>query len=898
MGNSSTKEARSSSQTQSHLAGVNNSSSTSRPTPTPTLRPSNRTAPPTENPQPPRRRGSRPELTSIFGIGTTHHDADPADPSARKETKAEREQRKLEKERANRDRERERSLREEGVDGGYMVTLGTYTGTEDFNKPIVRQLMIERRLAPFWMGLNDHSSTWTDQQLVAIARGLPLPPADAAPKDEPSNATSSTPQTSDTNITHLTVPITSRSLSIDSDGSSLSPSQAAFSLPAAPSPFGSPPSSSPFFRGRAKTLAALTTSRNNTQSEMIPQEHHLPRDPFVQGRPLEACLYSDASECPICFLYYPPYLNKTRCCDQPICSECFVQIKRPDPHPPEHHDDPDNPHPPEAAENGPHDEYLLVSEPATCPFCKQPEFGITYESPPFRKGLTYGDQHRLASVASAMSSSSSVNSHGHSNGNRRRTTSLGANSPNVITTDRIRPDWAKKLSDARAHALRRAAAATALHNAAYVLSGNNQQELGPRLTFGRRRRTLFGNDGGNASSEGLGFGHMGALMAAADRHGASGSRSTEGQSDLFPGRHSSRRSRIDDLEELMMMEAIRLSLAAEDERKKKEDKEAEKKSKKDEKQRAKDEKKAAKAARKGGSASNSLYPSGMNSSSVSQFTSGEASTTPAGKGKAPDRSGIAGGFNPLTEPTSTINSGGSPSGTSESQRHLAQSRTNIQTPATTGESSVQPNDYRHSLRPLSNASSGASSLMESGGDNGAGSSFEASPNASGLNLDGLVDANATPPGGGAGTEPMFNFRSLAAVIGDEDKDGGPTVEYLEHVPPRPSLLSTHISPAGGSDGAQSSNDGASSSGGGGGSLTLPTGKPNRPLSTGEKLFGVAPSNGNTPPMIDSVAKAANSVAQIGTDTGSPLAPQESNPYDMKHYGDISVLDQGHFGTPR
>jgi hypothetical protein len=760
-------------------------------------------------------------------------------------------------------------------------------------------LKIERRLAPFWKGLNDHSSTWTDHQLVAIARGLPLPPAGEVPaEDAAAKAASSTPRTSDTNLTHLTVPITSRSPSLGSEGSPLSPSHAAFSLPAPSSPFGSPPSSSPFFRGRAKTLAALTTSRNNSQAEMTPQELQLPKDSCVNGRPIEAVLYNDASECPICFLYYPPFLNKTRCCDQPICSECFVQIKRPDPHPPEHHDDPDNPHPPEAAENGPHDEYLLVSEPATCPFCKQPEFGITYESPPFRRGLTYGDQHRLASVASAMSSSSSVNSPGQSNGNRRRTTSLGANSPNVITTDRIRPDWAKKLSDARAHALRRAAAATALHNAAYVL-GNNQAELGPRLTFGRRRRTLFGNDpGGNSSTEGLGFGHMGVLMAAADRQAAAGSRATEGQSDLYPGRHSSRRSRMDDLEDLMMMEAIRLSLAAEDERKKKEEKETAKNAKKEEKQKAKEAKKAEKAARKGSSASNSLYPSGMNSSSVSQFTTGESSAIPIGKGKAPDRSGMAGGFNPLTEPTSTINAGSSSTGQDGPQRHLAQSRANIQTPNTTGESSAQLSvipDHRLSLRQLSNPSSAASSFIDSGPENAGGSSFDPSPNASGLHLDAIVDATQTPPGGGAGTEPMFNFRSLAAVIGNEDKEGsGNIIEHLENAPPRPSLLATHVpgsSAAGGSDGAQSSNEGGSSTG-----MALPNARTDRPLSAGEKLFGVPLSNGNTPPVQSPAHLPVDSSARDGTDDGAPLAPQPSNPYDMKHYGDISVLDKGHFGS--
>lgn len=233
----------------------------------------------------------------------------------------------------------------------------------------------------------------------------------------------------------------------------------------------------------------------------------------MNGQRVEAFLYKDASECPICFLYYPPWLNKTRCCDQPICSECFVQIKRPDPHPPEHHDD-------ETQNNGegsappPSEDYQLISEPSTCPFCKMPEFGVTYEPPPFRRGLVYASSgstgHALAFAASAMSSSSSLNSQGVTSpgathgANRRRTTSLSANAPQVITTDRIRPDWAKKLSDARAQALRRAAAATALHNAAYVLGNVGGGDA--RLTFGRRRRTLFGGNGPGLGDQSPGSG--------------------------------------------------------------------------------------------------------------------------------------------------------------------------------------------------------------------------------------------------------------------------------------------------------------------------------------------------------------------------------------------------------
>lgn len=63
-------------------------------------------------------------------------------PFEHRETRQEREARRLEKERIARAKERERSIREEHVDGGYLVTMGTYTGTEDFSKPVVRHLQV------------------------------------------------------------------------------------------------------------------------------------------------------------------------------------------------------------------------------------------------------------------------------------------------------------------------------------------------------------------------------------------------------------------------------------------------------------------------------------------------------------------------------------------------------------------------------------------------------------------------------------------------------------------------------------------------------------------------------------------------------------------------------------
>lgn len=87
-------------------------------------------------------RGSRHDL-SFLGIGGSSNNTE-RDPALepRRETKAEREARKLEKDRVLRAQERERSIREEGVDGAFLVTLGTYTGPEDFSKPTVRQLQV------------------------------------------------------------------------------------------------------------------------------------------------------------------------------------------------------------------------------------------------------------------------------------------------------------------------------------------------------------------------------------------------------------------------------------------------------------------------------------------------------------------------------------------------------------------------------------------------------------------------------------------------------------------------------------------------------------------------------------------------------------------------------------
>ena len=595
-----------------------------------------------------------------------------------------------------------------------------------------------------------------------------MPAPDAIPEEEPRANPTIRAQTNtiDSSINNLTIPIDSRSQSFNSDTSSnMSPSQTSFT-PGSNAPHQHGPTTN---RGRAKTLVTLTTSIKGPQSEAMPREIQLPKDPCVSGQPIEAYLYKDASECPICFLYYPPYLNRTRCCDQAICSECFVQIKRPDPHPPEHVDPAASP--PAIAEQE-LDPEELISEPAACPFCVQLEFGVVYDPPPFRRGLTYLNHpstHPLANAPSAMSSASSLVSAqsgrlSPTGSGRRRATSLSATSPAVITTDKIRPDWHQKLAAARAHTARRSAAATALHTAAYLM-GNRQEQDGRTLGFGRRgilRRTS-GADGPSGSNSS----QLNMLALMSERYAAANaSRVEDNEPTMTPGpRGSSRRNRVDDLEEMMMMEAIRLSLASEEDRRKREDKD----SKKDAKKKEKLNKKAEKAARKAG-----VYPSSTDqSSSGIDKAFGEASasqgdlTSSAGKGKAIQHDSSLGNAMPIMA--------------EDPQEHLERARAQILPTDANINAPYSSSPYRPShLRTLSNASSTTSSIEGSKpaslttDHHGHSSSYDVSPSASGINIPSLGSAqdtyiSGTPPGGGAGMEPMFNFRSLAAMVGDDDE---------------------------------------------------------------------------------------------------------------------------------
>ncbi|UKZ76202.1 hypothetical protein TrVFT333_003899 [Trichoderma virens FT-333] len=563
----------------------------------------------------------------------------PDAPFEHRETKQEREARKLERERLQRAQDRERSIREEHVDGGYLVTMGTYVGTEDFNKAVVRQLQIERKMAPFWRGLNDWSDNWAEHQLIAAARGLPIPAADAPPDPDLIPRLPPPPDSLPThNLSSLTVEMGPRTLSTASDRSGSG------SGSALPSPSTAGPSRG-VIKPRARALAAALSvgSRNTSSTDLTPKEINLPHDPFVNGQPLESSLNSTLAPAPV----------------------------------------------------------------AT---------------------------------------------------GRRRAHSLSANAPNVITTDRIRPDWATKLATARAHQARRAAAATALHTAAFLIGGNESRS---RIRTGRfSRRNTSTNSGGTTTPGG----HSGGATDTAE-----GQEPTERSSSRNPD--GTRRTRMEELEEMMFMEAIRLSLAAEEERKRKVEKALQKEAKKREKEREKAERKALKKQAKDPYAGGI---SGASGSSLSLHLGRKRGNSAASnlrleltlQSASPSASQSTKAADPPNQDVKAESPGDKGKGVEREPQPGATEATSstslpIPTPSSRGGSH---------LRHMSNASSLGSSLGDSPSGSLTGQGLGDSDAAKRRSMGNRSDSGD----GETENEPMFNFSSLAEIVGVNLEDGSAT----------------------------------------------------------------------------------------------------------------------------
>jgi hypothetical protein len=62
-------------------------------------------------------------------------------------------------------------------DGGSLSPHGIYPGQPDYNPAHVLKYIRERRLAPFYKGLDDYESEWTDYQLSYFVKEGKLPPS-------------------------------------------------------------------------------------------------------------------------------------------------------------------------------------------------------------------------------------------------------------------------------------------------------------------------------------------------------------------------------------------------------------------------------------------------------------------------------------------------------------------------------------------------------------------------------------------------------------------------------------------------------------------------------------------------------------------------------------------------
>ncbi|EMD38573.1 hypothetical protein CERSUDRAFT_113751 [Gelatoporia subvermispora B] len=353
-----------------------------------------------------------------------------------------------------------RGHHEETVDFGYLTPQGIYTGPRDWNQTIVAQLIMERKLAPFYRPLEDYEDSWDDEQILNARKE---PPEVEGAQSETSGSRVESANAGASRIAH---------------------------------------------------------------HKRVSNAKELPRTPNP-----EAAIYRGAVECPICFLYYPPNINHSRCCDQAICTECFVQMKRADP-----------------------TTTHLVSEPASCPYCVQENFGVVYAPPSWRAGI--GSEGATLPPWLDPSKGVTADASAPNAARRRRRKSFSPDDPEVVTVDQIRPDWEAKLAAVRAAVTRRA-------NRRIIMRQVGDRLIPVGVTSGRihtippEELQLEGPDGG------------------VDR-GSRRSRRRAQNQDL--GQYlGSMGLGGQDLEELMVMEAMRLSLLEHEEQQRREREEEAKK---------------------------------------------------------------------------------------------------------------------------------------------------------------------------------------------------------------------------------------------------------------------------------------------------------------------------------
>ncbi|BGP37905.1 SNF1-interacting protein [Rhodotorula kratochvilovae] len=386
------------------------------------------------------------------------------------------------------------------VDGGWTDPQSLLYARLEYHRPTVHKLIADRKLAPFYLGLQDFEDDWPVDRIV-----------DAFAEAEQQ----ATQNLRDAHAAAIEA-------AAEAEAAQLS------------APTGT--------RKHKEAVAAYNAAvlhRERLAETLKAREKRGGGGLQLASKSDTARLYQGhALECPICFLYYPPNMVHTRCCDQPICTECFVQIKRADPTPTH-----------------------LESEPAACPFCMEPNFGCIYEKPvrpPYQP---------TASGASGVSESSVA---GTAATPKPRRKSFAHTEKEVVTTDMIHPDWEAKLEAMKATVARRA-------NRRIVFRQVGDRLIPVGISSGRGT-----SDGANPTmaTTTLPPNFLSQIAAALDaanetgagsgrRRGSRSSRRSRGNEDVVALLESLGLGGGPDLEEMMVQEAMRLSQLEEEERLKK-----------------------------------------------------------------------------------------------------------------------------------------------------------------------------------------------------------------------------------------------------------------------------------------------------------------------------------------
>jgi hypothetical protein len=66
-----------------------------------------------------------------------------------------------------------RTHHEDTVDFGYLTPQGVYSATKDWKEDVVTQLIIDRKIAPFYRPLEDYDVSWDDDQILAARKDPP-----------------------------------------------------------------------------------------------------------------------------------------------------------------------------------------------------------------------------------------------------------------------------------------------------------------------------------------------------------------------------------------------------------------------------------------------------------------------------------------------------------------------------------------------------------------------------------------------------------------------------------------------------------------------------------------------------------------------------------------------------